>query len=163
MPRIPDRILVLLTVWLLAMGAVMLVAAGGFWLVERQAVRGDAWAQGTITEEVPGDDAAGKIVYFPRIRFRTPDGAILQFIATNAPDDEATGVGDTVPVVYPAGRPQAARLGTKMKIFPVACVLGLIGIILFDLGGIGWIMLWRRRRPKKIQPSRARNRRAYGR
>jgi len=146
MLRLPDRTLALLTVWFLAMGTLLLLIAAGFWLPEHHKVASQQTATGTITEFVPQIDATGHILFYPHIRFRTPDGALHEFMGLDGTNPVPFTTGGSVPVLYPAGRPDAARVGTASKAYPVAYILGWIGIILFDLGGFFWIAQFRRKR-----------------
>ena len=148
--RLSDRTVALSALWLISAGVLLFLLSGGIWLYELHALASRQVATGTITEYVPRDDAAGHVLFYPHIRFRTPDGTIEQFLGPNGTNPAPFTAGGTVQVIYPAGHPEAARIATHSPRHPVSAALAFIGIVLFDLGGFFWIAHYlRRRKPRR--------------
>lgn len=126
------------------MGAALLVAAAIFavhsWRFSHVRVRSIA----TVTENIPVFAKQGGILYFPRLRFRTPDGKIVQVLAPPGSDEIEFSAGETVPVLYKASTPQDAIIATAWRAYHAAIVLGLWGTALFDAGWILRVMAARR-------------------
>jgi hypothetical protein len=121
-------------------GLVLLALAAGFWAHEWTWSHAAVRASGTVVELEGRMDAQGELKYFPRVRFRDKSGAWVQATSRVGGDADAFGAGDAVPVVYRAGDPQDAEIATKTRVYFVAIVLGVLGVILFDLGAALWVM-----------------------
>ena len=102
----------------------------------------------TIIENVPSFEPGGGIHYYPRFRFRDTSGALIQILSPQGSDDPEFTPGDTVPVIYPPGNPQAAIIVSIWRTYHVAILLGVFGIVLFDLG----LVLGRLRLQRASQP-----------
>ena len=144
--RLSDRTLTLAALWLITAGVLLLLLSGGIWLYELHALASRQVTTGTITEYVPREDAAGHVLFYPHIRFRTPDGTIEQFLGPDGTNPAPFTAGGHVSVIYPSGHPEAARMTHRSPRHPVSQVLAVIGIALFDLGGFFWIAHYLRRR-----------------
>jgi Protein of unknown function (DUF3592) len=125
---------------LLYTGVVLLCGAGIFWAREWARSRSFEHATATVTEMESRQDAQGNVAYFPHVRFRLPNGEIVQVVSAAGGDDSAFGVGEVVPVAYRAGDPRGASIATKWRVYSVAIVLGILGTVVFDLGAVLWIM-----------------------
>lgn len=114
-----------------------MLAALGFaansWRFVHQRVRATA----TVTENVSAFAKEGGVLYYPRFRFNTANGELVQVLATSGSDEIEFPAGDTVPVLYLAGDPQGAVISTAMRVYAMAIWLGLLGIVVFDLG---WVL-----------------------
>lgn len=128
---------------LLVVGLGLLVLAAGFWVHERRWNLSAEHATGTVTEMEARQAPDGTVAYFPHFRFRLPGGGIIQVIAPGGASD-AFSEGEQVPVRYYAADPQQASIATTKQVYGVAIVLGLLGVALFDLGAVLWIVHRRR-------------------
>jgi hypothetical protein len=100
-------------------------------------VRSAVHAQATVIENVPTQAADGTDTYATRLRFRLPTSQIVTFtdpIQSSQDDDPSFPAGTTVPIVYPAANPQAATIATVWRVYFVAIVLGILGVVFVDLG-----------------------------
>jgi hypothetical protein len=120
--------------WLPRFGLLLLAISSGFavhsWLFARTQQRSTA----TITENVSTFGPQGSVIYLPRLRFLTPSGEIVQVLAPTGIDEVEFAAGETVPVLYPPGKPQAAIIATTWRAYRAAIIFGLIGILIFDVG-----------------------------
>ena len=149
-PLLSNRALTLSTVWLIAAGMLLLLVAGGLWLWELRRLRTEQVAPATITEYIARQDASGRVLFYPHLRFRTPDGVIQQFVGPNGTNPAPFTAGENVRVIYPKGHPEAARIASHSAGHPVSAPVALAGIILFDFGGFFWIALYLRRRKARL-------------
>ena len=115
-------------------GVVLLAIAAGLavhsWNFARTRVRAIA----TITENVSGFAKEGGVVYTPRFRFRLPSGELVTVQAASGEEEVEFPAGETVPVLYRAGDPQGAMIATTWRAYEGAIVLGVLGVVLFDVG-----------------------------
>ncbi len=88
----------------------------------------------TVTENVSTQDARGEVVSVTHLRFQLPGGRIVNFIDPVRSEDPSFATGEIVPVIYPVHSPESARVATVWRLYFVACVLGIIGILLADIG-----------------------------
>lgn len=128
-------------------GGLLLVIAAGFgahsWRFARERVRATA----TVTENVSRFAKDGGVLYYPRFRFRTASGELVQVLATSGSDEIEFPEGTAVPVLYRAGDPQGAVIATAWRAYHAAIVLGVLGTALFDLGWVLRVMMRRRLAP----------------
>jgi hypothetical protein len=133
--------------WLPRIGVVLLAIAAAFathsWLFARTQQRSIA----TVTENVSAFAPQGGVIYLPRLRFRTPAGETVQVLASTGIDEVEFNAGETVPVLYPPNRPQAAIIATAWRAYHAAIIFALLGILIFDVGLIV------RRLAKQNQPT----------
>lgn len=145
-PRLSHRALATLAVLGISLGVLLLVASGIVWLAEHRIDRTRQVTTGTITEYVPHEDRTGRVLFYPRIRFRTPDSTIHQFLGPDGTNPAPFTAGGTVQVFYPSGHPEAARMTTGSPRHPVGRPLCIAGIAVFDVGCLFWIAHFLRRR-----------------
>lgn len=130
--------------WLPPLGVVLLAIAASFavhsWMFARARVR----AVATITENVSSFAKEGGVVYAPRFRFRLPGGQLVLVQGANASGEIVFPAGETVPVLYPKGDPQAAILAPWWLAYQGAVAFGVLGTVLFDVGWALGVMLRRR-------------------
>jgi hypothetical protein len=88
----------------------------------------------TVTENVSTQNAQGEVVSVTHLRFQLPGGRIVNFIDPVRSDDPSFATGEVVPVIYPAQSPESAQVATVWRLYFLACVLGIIGIVLADIG-----------------------------
>lgn len=124
------RLLPGLGVLLLALAAVF---AGCSWWRDRAQIHATA----TVTENVATFAPGGGVRYAPRLRFRAPDGEIVQVLAEPGNSDPEFVPGASVAVAWPAGEPQRAGIATVWRVYRAAIWLGILGTVLFDLG---WLL-----------------------
>jgi hypothetical protein len=124
-------------------GAALLLLAGAAaaqsWAAHSTAQRVTA----TITENIAQMTPHDGVLYHPRFRFRTPDGTLVQVVAKEGTDEPEFPAGNDVPVQYPAADPGQAVIATVWRVYWVAILLGVFGVILFDIGLILRILLRR--------------------
>jgi hypothetical protein len=122
-------------------GLAFLLIAAGFaarsWNFARTRVRATA----TITENVSGFAKEGGVVYTPRFRFRLPSGELVIAQSAKGSEEIEFAAGETVPVLYRAGDPQGAIIATTWLAYEGAIVLGVLGVVLFDVGWALRVML----------------------
>jgi hypothetical protein len=112
---------------LLVLGA---LSAAHSWMLARVQVHADA----TVTENVSSFAPEGGVLYYPRLRFRTKEGELEQVVSRVGTDYVRFPAGDDLPVMYPVGRPEQAEVATVRRVYFVAIVLGVLGVVLFDWG-----------------------------
>ncbi len=91
-------------------------------------------ADATVTENVSSFAPEGGVLYYPRLRFRTKEGELEQVVSRVGTDYVRFPAGDDLPVMYPVGRPEQAEVATVRRVYFVAIVLGVLGVVLFDWG-----------------------------
>ena len=123
------------------LGGLLLLLAAGFWAHSRTWAHAQVRAEGTVTENVAAFAPGGGVLYFPRVRFRMPDGDWMQVQSRVGADDAEFAAGTAVPVLYRPGDPQGAEIATTGRVYFAAIVLGLIGTVLFDVGFFCWLLL----------------------
>ena len=116
------------------LGGVLLLVAAAFALHSWSFVRTQQRATATVTEDVAVIVPKEGVLYSPRLRFRSVDGAQAQVVAQPGSSEIEFAAGDTVPVLYPAGHPERAIVGTAWRMYPAAIVLAVLGVVLFDVG-----------------------------
>lgn len=125
-------------------GGLLLLVAAVSGLVSWNAIRTKIRATATVTENVSVLSPHDGVLYSPRLRFRLPNGELFQVLAKEASDEAEFPAGSDVPVLYPAGHPEQAVIATVWRIYWVAILLGVFGVILFDAGLLLRILLRRR-------------------
>jgi hypothetical protein len=110
-----------------------MVAAGHSWWQSRPL----AHATATVTENVASFSPGGGVIYHPRLRFQTPTGEIEQVLIAEGSSEPEFAAGAYVPVAWAAGEPQDAAIATVWRVYRMAILLGIAGVVLFDLG---WIL-----------------------
>ena len=89
-------------VWLPISGLVLLLIAAGFalhsWNYGRHRIRAEA----TVIENVPQFVPGGGMLYYPKLRFRDVNGALILVQTTIGSEDIDFEPGTTLPVQYPA-------------------------------------------------------------
>lgn len=115
-------------------GGALLLLALGFGLRSWNATRSRLKATATVTDNAATFAPAGGILYFPRIRFRTRTGDIVQVLTLRGDEDPEFAAGEQVPVLYAANNPQDAVIATRWRVYKAAILLGIAGVILLDLG-----------------------------
>jgi hypothetical protein len=133
---------------LILLGMVLLVLAAGFALQEWLSTRSLLRSTAVVSENVTTQDATGAVSSISRLHFRLPSGESVglddpqQSSDANDPDYVT---GATVPVAYPAGHPEQARIATSWRLYHSAWVAGITGTALFDLGLVLRLILKRLR------------------
>jgi hypothetical protein len=129
--NIAFRIMAIAARLLLALGAVCLLL-GAYLATKTQDFNQNAQrATGTVVrymETRDGDDTS----YRPMVRFTTPHGDIVTFAGQLSTGSKRFELGTEVPVVYPFGMPQQARVSTFTDNWlgaTVAAVVGLLALI----------------------------------
>lgn len=101
--------------------------------------RSELRAQATVTENTATQLPDGSILYTTHLRFRLPNGGLMEFTdpsTSTDPDDPDFDTGKVVPVLYPPSHPESARVATIARLYPMAITLAILGIVLFDVGTI---------------------------
>jgi len=96
----------------------------------------------SISLVVGAEHADGEVVRFkdfegadlPVVRFRDAQGRERTIVADVGDDFGSTKAGDRIDVVFPAGRPEQARVGGFENLWSVPVVLGIGGVILVAIG-----------------------------
>ena len=120
--------------WLRWAGVVLMVlsaiSAGRSW----RSTYGLLRATATVTENVATFALGGGVQYVPRLRFRLPDGDLVQKLCGPGSDEIDFPAGETIPVMYPSGHPEQAAIATVWRRYSTAIVLVVLGILILDLG-----------------------------
>ncbi|MFD7235126.1 DUF3592 domain-containing protein [Streptomyces syringium] len=112
-------------VWLCASVGVALLGVGVYERTVVSRLRRDGVRTEGIVVRVLVDDGAQR----PVIEFTAPGGYLVEFSPTTSGMGLGLDVGSTVPVAYPPGRPQAARVFTaRHRVLP-SVFSALIGSI----------------------------------
>jgi hypothetical protein len=120
--------------WLPWVGGVLLVWAAVSGARAWDSTRGLVRTTATVTENVATFAAGGGVRYVPRLRFRLPDGQIVLALAASGADEIEYPAGERLPVLYPVANPQRARIATVWRLYGSAILLGILGIVVVDLG-----------------------------
>lgn len=91
----------------------------------------------TVTENTAKQTTDGTVIYTSHLRFRLPSGemaTIADPVTSNDPDDPDLSTSDVVPILYPAGHPEQGRVATIGRLYKVAILLGILGVVAFDVG-----------------------------
>jgi hypothetical protein len=135
---------------------VLLAVAAVLWVPAYRGEVRQSRADGVVTEVETRQDASGELRYGPHVRFRLPDGRIVQTGLPVVSEPEAYTAGETFQVLYDRGDPAGtARVGTRTAVFRRSIVSGVTGAILFDVGCVFWIVLRRREILRGDAPGRA--------
>jgi len=116
------------------LGCGFLLLAAGFGTHSWMAARGQVRVTATIVENVAHFAPGGGVLYYPRLRFRTASGDIMQLTDAHGSEEAEFAPGELVPVLYPPGEPQRAVIATVWRRYPRAIVLGILGVVFVDLG-----------------------------
>jgi hypothetical protein len=118
-------------------GAVFFALAAGFAVHSWLYLQSGLHAQATVTESVAVQAPDGTVTYAAHLRFRLPTGEVVTFVDTvlsSSADDPSFLPGKVVPVLYPASKPTAAVIITVWRVYFVAIVLGILGVVFLDVG-----------------------------
>lgn len=83
--------------------------------------------------------------YAPLFRFQTPDGKEHIVQSSTSSNPPAYDVGDHVPVLYLAGKPEQAVINSFMELWIAPLITGIIGIAFFVVGLVLVIAFFRKR------------------
>lgn len=134
-----SRFLPLLARSLPPLGAILLALAALSALWVWNGTRPQLRAQATVTENTATQMPDGSILYTTHLRFRLPNGRLSEFndpVTSTDSDDPDFDSGKVIPVLYPPGHPESARVATIGRLYRLAIILGLIGAVFFDIGTI---------------------------
>ena len=118
---------------LMALGAVCLLLGAYLATKTQQFNEGAVDATGTVVRYLETKDG-DKTVYRPMVRFTTPGGDIVTFAGQLSSGSKRFETGTQVPVVYPFGTPQQARISTFTDNWLGATVAGVIGVLALVAG-----------------------------
>ena len=95
---------------------------------------------GTVIEMLQNRDKDGDISYSPTFRFEETNGTphiVSSHVFSSPPEFH---VGDSVSILYPDDRPQAARIDRYSQIWGLPTVIGIAGglLVIFGLGVKFW-------------------------
>jgi hypothetical protein len=134
------------------LGGALMLAAAAFaartWIAARPLQRALAMVDRNVESFAPG----GGIVYTPLLRFRTPEGTVVQVLISPGSDAPEFAPGDNLPVLYPPGQPRQAILGTILKLYRTAVSFGVLGVLVFDVGLILRLVLRPAKNPRASAP-----------
>jgi hypothetical protein len=119
------------------LGGVFFALAAGFAVHSWLYLQSGLHAQATVTETVASQAPDGTVTYATHLRFRLPSGEVVSFVdpvLSTSADDPSFVPGRVVPVLYPANKPTAAVIVTVWRVYFVAIVLGILGVVFLDLG-----------------------------
>ena len=115
----------------------------------RDRERREAWVQvnGTVVDSLPGPaDGSPR----PVVSFDTPEGERIRFTPMGRSTWRAPNVGDTVPVMYPVGLPDQARIDPRsIRWTRTGIALGA-SLVLMALGGSVARYAYRRERDRGV-------------
>jgi hypothetical protein len=118
---------------LLALGAVCLLL-GAYLATKTLDFNENAQrATGTVVRYMETRDGDATI-YRPMVRFTTPQGDIVTFAGQLSTGSKRFEVGTQVPVVYPFGMAQQARISTFTDNWLGAAVAGAVGLLALVAG-----------------------------
>jgi hypothetical protein len=118
---------------LLALGAVCLLL-GAYLATKTLDFNENAQrATGTVVRYMETRDGDATI-YRPMVRFTTPQGDIVTFAGQLSTGSKRFEVGTQVPVVYPFGMAQQARISTFTDNWLGATLAGVIGVVALIAG-----------------------------
>ncbi len=95
-------------------------------------------AEATVIALKPDDS-----VYYPRFRFTANGGRSYVVTGSHGSSDPAYGVGDSIPILYPAENPAKAEENSFFSLYLTPIVLAAFGSVDFL---IGCLALWMSRR-----------------
>jgi hypothetical protein len=127
----------------LAIGLAMLSGAGYSTLETRHDIAVGTTANGTVTDLFHGSDSDGDSVYYPRVRFVTQSGDVIEFTGSNGASPPAFEVGETVSVLYDPISPGNARINGFFQLWLLPMILGAMGSVFATIGGVGLIVCGR--------------------
>jgi hypothetical protein len=106
------------------------ISAGRSW----HSTRGQIRSVATVTQNFATFAPGGGVRYTPSLRFRMPNGDLVQKLCDPGSDEIDFPAGTTIPILYPPGRPQEAVIATVWRRYGTAIILGVLGILVLDLG-----------------------------
>jgi len=136
-------------------GLAMLSGAGHYALVTRHDIAVGTTADGTVMDLFVGSDSDGDNVYYPRVRFVTPSGDVIEFTSLNGSNRPAFEVGEAVSVLYDPASPGNARINSFFQLWLLPMVLGGMGSVFAAIGGAGLIVGGRSRTKIGSLPQRS--------
>jgi hypothetical protein len=75
------------------------------------------------------DSEDGSYTYYPRVRFRTPDGRAVEFTSDVGSSPPAFEVGEPVRVLFDPANPARARIDSFVQLWLLPLILGGIGLV----------------------------------
>lgn len=114
----------------------------------RDRERRDGWtrAHGTVVDMLPGPAGSSPR---PVVSFETPEGERIRFTSMTRGTWRTPQMGDAVPVVYPLGFPQEARIDPRsIRRARTAIALGAATVLMLLGGYVAW---YARRRDAQLR------------
>jgi hypothetical protein len=118
---------------LLALGAVCLLLGAYLATQTMDFSRNALRATGTVVRYLESHDH-DRTIYRPMVRFTTSGGDIITFAGQLSSGSKRFEVGTEVPVVYPVGLPQQARISTFTDNWLGATIAGIVGLVALIAG-----------------------------
>jgi hypothetical protein len=129
------------------LGGALMVLAAAFALHDWSFVRTQRRATATVTEDVAVIVPGVGVLYYPRLRFGAASG-LVQVLGQPGTSEIEFPAGTVLPVLYRAGHPEGAIIGTVWRMYPTAIVLAVLGVALFDVGFVLRVVVRRNRSPR---------------
>ena len=123
----------------LAAGLAMLSGAGHDALQTRHDIAVGTTADGAVTDLIAGSGSDGDTVYYPRVRFVTQSGDVIEFTSSSGTSPPAFEVGEAVSVLYEPTSPGNARINSFFQLWLLPIILGGMGSVFGIIGGAGLI------------------------
>lgn len=103
---------------------------------DRERREGWAAASGTVVDTLPGPAGGSPR---PVVSFETPEGERIRFTSLTRSTWRAPKMGDAVPVIYPIGFPQEARIDPRAIRWTRVGIALAAALVLMLLGGyVAW-------------------------
>jgi hypothetical protein len=123
----------------LAAGLAMLSGAGHDALQTRHDIAVGTTADGEVTDLIVGSGSDGDTVYYPRVRFVTQSGDVIEFTGSSGTSPPALEVGEAVSVLYDPASLGNARINSFFQLWLLPIILGGMGSVFATIGGAGLI------------------------
>ncbi|MBQ1960934.1 MAG: DUF3592 domain-containing protein [Akkermansia sp.] len=91
-------------------------------------------ADGSVCELVHKNTSKGQGAYYPVLQFSTPDGQIHRIQGQAGSSTHIWSLGETMPLVYPAGEPEKAVPATFAELWAAGTFIAAFGIIVCGIG-----------------------------
>lgn len=114
-------------------GSLLLVGAG-FAAANSYSFKNSAIKVAGTVFELERQRSDDSFVYYPLVRFITSQGELVEFRSDVGSNPSAYHRGETVQLLYPADKPEHARINSFLSLWGLSAFLGAFGLIFMLIG-----------------------------
>ena len=105
-------------------GIVLIAVAVSFYFRTQNFISDSLLTDGTVIDLVYDDDTA-----YPKVRFRTQAGEVIEFTSNAGSYPPAFHEGELVEIHYNPENPYEARIGSFFSLWGISIIFGVLGLV----------------------------------